>query len=33
MVNGLAKLPLYKALVPVTPELQAYKSLPVTMEW
>jgi hypothetical protein len=32
VVNGLAKLPLYKSLVPVTPELQQYKSLPVVME-
>lgn len=32
VINGLAKLPLYKALVPVTPELQQYKDLPVVME-
>jgi hypothetical protein len=32
VVNGLAKLPLYKSLVPVTPELKDYLSLPVIME-
>lgn len=32
VVNGLAKLPLYKALVPVTPELQQYNKLPIVME-
>jgi hypothetical protein len=32
VINGLAKLPLYKALVPFTPELQQYKDLPVVME-
>jgi hypothetical protein len=32
VVNGLAKLPLYKELVPVTPELAQYKDLPVIME-
>jgi hypothetical protein len=32
VVNGLAKLPLYKSLIPVTPELVQYKSLPVVME-
>jgi len=32
VVNGLAKLPLYKELVPVTPELQQYMPRTVTME-
>jgi hypothetical protein len=32
VVNGLAKLPLYKSLVPVTPELIQYKALPIIME-
>ena len=32
VVNGLAKLPLYKSLIPFTPELAEYKKLPVIME-
>lgn len=32
LVNGLAKLPLYKSLVPVTPELRQYSQLEVLME-
>ena len=32
IVNGLAKLPLYKSLVPFTPELKDYLKLPVIME-
>lgn len=32
IVNGLAKLPMYKALVSVTPELAQYSHLPVIME-
>jgi len=32
IVNGLAKLPVYKALVPITPELKQYSQLPVAME-
>jgi hypothetical protein len=32
IVNGLAKLPLYKSLVPFTPELKQYDKLPVIME-
>jgi len=32
VINGLAKLPLYKSLVPVTPELKEYHKLPVVME-
>ncbi len=32
VVNGLAKLPLYKSLVPFTPELQQYKDKEVLME-
>ena len=32
MVNGLAKLPLYKSLAPLTPELKAYKGLEILME-
>lgn len=32
VVNGLAKLPLYKSLVPVTPELAPYKDREVLME-
>lgn len=32
IINGLAKLPLYKSLVPFTPELAQYKTLGVTME-
>ncbi len=32
VVNGLAKLPLYKSLVPFTPELKQYSKLPVLME-
>jgi len=29
--EGLSKLPMYKSLIPETPELQAYKTLPVEM--
>ncbi len=32
VVNGLAKLPLYKSLVPFTPELERYKGLDILME-
>jgi len=32
IVNGLAKLPLYKSLVPVTPELKQYMPREVIME-
>ncbi len=32
IVNGLAKLPMYKSLVPVTPELAPYKGLEIIME-
>lgn len=32
IVNGLAKLPLYKSLVPFTPELQKYQPREVIME-
>lgn len=32
VVNGLAKLPLYKALVPVTPELKQYMPREVIMQ-
>lgn len=32
VVNGLAKLPLYKSLVPVTPELKQYTGREVLME-
>jgi len=32
VVNGLAKLPLYKALIPVTPELAQYKPRGVLMQ-
>jgi hypothetical protein len=32
VINGLSKLPLYKSLVPFTPELERYKSLPILME-
>jgi hypothetical protein len=32
VVNGLAKLPMYKSLVPHTPELKQYWHLPVLME-
>jgi len=32
VVNGLAKLPLYKSLVPVTPELKEYQPREVLME-
>lgn len=32
VMNGIAKLPLYAGLVPVTPELQEYKNLPIVME-
>jgi len=31
-MDGLSKLPIYKSLIPSTPELQAYKALPVDME-
>lgn len=32
VIDGLAKLPMYKSLVPFTPELAQYRSLPVVME-
>ncbi len=32
VVNGLAKLPLYKSLVPFTPELKQYSNLELLME-
>jgi len=32
VVNGLAKLPLYKALVPTTPELKEYREREIIME-
>jgi hypothetical protein len=32
IVDGLAKLPLYKSLVPVTPELKTYLDRPVLLE-
>jgi len=32
VVNGLAKLPLYKSLVPFTPELKQYSHLSIIME-
>ncbi len=32
VINGLAKLPVYKSLVPFTPELQQYNKLPIVME-
>jgi len=32
VVNGLAKLPLYKALIPVTPELKQYRPREVMMQ-
>ncbi len=32
IINGLAKLPMYKSLVPFTPELQQYNKLPIIME-
>jgi hypothetical protein len=32
IINGLAKLPLYKSLVPVTPELQKYMPREVLMQ-
>ena len=32
ILNGLAKLPMYKSLVPFTPELKDYWKLPVVME-
>ena len=32
VVNGAAKLPLYKSLIPVTPELAEYKNREVIME-
>lgn len=31
-MDGLAKLPVYKSLVPDTPELQTYKTLPIEMQ-
>ena len=31
-MDGLAKLPVYKSLVPSTPELQTYRDLPVEMQ-
>ena len=32
VIDGCAKLPLYKSLVPFTPELKAYWKLPIIME-
>ena len=32
VINGMAKLPMYKSLVPFTPELQQYQKLPIVME-
>jgi hypothetical protein len=32
VVNGCAKLPVYKSLIPFTPELAQYRHLPVIME-
>lgn len=32
VINGLAKLPVYKSLVPFTPELKQYSTLPIIME-
>jgi hypothetical protein len=32
IVDGAAKLPFYKSLVPFTPELKQYKNLPILME-
>jgi hypothetical protein len=32
IINGLAKLPLYKSLVPFTPELQQYQDREIIME-
>src|SRR3990167_3798782 len=32
IVDGMAKLPLYKSLIPFTPELKQYRDLPVVME-
>ncbi len=32
IIDGLAKLPLYKALIPTTPELVQYRDMPVSME-
>ena len=32
VVDGLAKLPLYKSLVPFTPELEQYRNLEIIME-
>lgn len=32
IVDGMAKLPLYKSLIPTTPELKQYRELPVVME-
>ena len=31
IVDGMAKLPLYKSLIPTTPELKDYRELPVVM--
>ena len=31
-MDGLAKLPVYKSLVPSTPELKTYRDLPVEMQ-
>jgi len=31
LMDGLSKLPVYKSLIPLTPELQEYKKLPVIM--
>src|SRR5512139_1565238 len=33
LVDGLAKLPFYKSLIPTTPELKQYAHLPVLMEF
>jgi len=32
IIDGLAKLPLYKSLIPTTPELVQYRDMPVSME-
>jgi hypothetical protein len=32
VINGLAKLPMYRSLVPFTPELKQYWKLPIVME-
>ncbi len=32
VIDGCAKLPLYKSLIPFTPELKAYWKLPIEME-